>query len=668
MASKEDRTMITPSPFSLNRFEHENKHIYYLLPKLYAQLEERKSAFIIGSRGTGKTTLLNSLSWKERTSNGSLRRALEEFYGTTDVFHSQYIGVYLKVPLTVESIARWGGRFRNQDVHKRVFALYLNFIMLELILDSITELSLADIIPIKYPEEAAIVKQIANYINNIQPFVPDEMDFTLLNLKRIISRIIAEMINDSLRLLGEGETITKYPLNQAWELGRIVAAQLAALCNQSSIQKNSSWHFKVCFDESEAFNNLQKEALNTLIRNAHNPLFYYVSYVSDTEDITGTYNPAQTLQQADRNIVVVDRLSDGDFRQLAEGVLSVRIKHCYPSYTSTLRLSELLGTININELLRSILEESIAGYAKKLLEEAKHNTSDPFFREANWGFNDTDPMMDEDSLPIYQTYVMRHLSYSAKDIAVATKTQKEQWRAEIRKRIVAAYLSICKELGTSPRYASAEMVLQLSDNCIRDLLLQMEGIYRECELELPRFVETRNINVKKQDKALHEVSSSKIDKLSKLGLSSSSKIKNLVWCFGEITNRLQVGTETAAALKTPEKGLFRIRYSATIKEEKELVDLIEEAAAAGFFVFKIKRPDEITFRIHCSLAPNFNISYRGAYAATSISLDKLLRLVPIMDSRLFQQELEKVINQIVLPGAEELPLFREVGRRDDLPV
>ena len=67
-----------PSPFRSNRYEREEdrRHVYFLIPE-DEQLEELKSTYIIGTRGTGKTTLLKSLFWKERIESPSLQRALK---------------------------------------------------------------------------------------------------------------------------------------------------------------------------------------------------------------------------------------------------------------------------------------------------------------------------------------------------------------------------------------------------------------------------------------------------------------------------------------------------------------------------------------------------------------------------------------------------------------
>lgn len=64
------------SPFTLNRFEYEQTHLYYLPQPVFSVLQGIKPVFLIGSRGTGKTTLLQALSWNEQVSNETLCQTL----------------------------------------------------------------------------------------------------------------------------------------------------------------------------------------------------------------------------------------------------------------------------------------------------------------------------------------------------------------------------------------------------------------------------------------------------------------------------------------------------------------------------------------------------------------------------------------------------------------
>ncbi len=84
--------MKAKSPFTKFRFEHERINLYHLDEDILKALEEEIPTFLVGTRGTGKTTLLNALSWRERLYNNNLKQALKK-----KIFDKNYIGIYLKL-------------------------------------------------------------------------------------------------------------------------------------------------------------------------------------------------------------------------------------------------------------------------------------------------------------------------------------------------------------------------------------------------------------------------------------------------------------------------------------------------------------------------------------------------------------------------------------------
>ena len=104
-------TTVRTSPFSrLPRYEAEKEHLYVLPSEFRRQLEDDGSLFILGSRGTGKTTLLKSLSWSERISNEFLQRALG-----VDIFDSRIIGTYHRLAEARLTLFEWWRS--SQSIH-----------------------------------------------------------------------------------------------------------------------------------------------------------------------------------------------------------------------------------------------------------------------------------------------------------------------------------------------------------------------------------------------------------------------------------------------------------------------------------------------------------------------------------------------------------------------
>ena len=123
------------SPFSEGRFEHDEKHLYYLPQPFFAELENPKPTFLVGARGSGKTTLLKALNWQQRLQNTTLRRQLQD-----QPFRGLFIGTYVKLPkIQLGTFDDWlttldGGR------HGQLLGLYFDLIFLELISAAVADL------------------------------------------------------------------------------------------------------------------------------------------------------------------------------------------------------------------------------------------------------------------------------------------------------------------------------------------------------------------------------------------------------------------------------------------------------------------------------------------------------------------------------------------------
>jgi type IV secretory pathway ATPase VirB11/archaellum biosynthesis ATPase len=95
MACPEAFAMRSQSPFTASRFEYEGKHLYYLPRGLFGQVEQPKPVYVIGSRGTGKTTLLNAL---DEALDPRLRRIyIEDAVETKDLLERGYHQLKLRV-------------------------------------------------------------------------------------------------------------------------------------------------------------------------------------------------------------------------------------------------------------------------------------------------------------------------------------------------------------------------------------------------------------------------------------------------------------------------------------------------------------------------------------------------------------------------------------------
>lgn len=78
------------NPFRPTRYEHHSKPLLWLSNQA-RQLEGESSYYISGTRGSGKTSLLKALHWKERLDNKALRDQLKKE-------DTHFLSVYFRIP------------------------------------------------------------------------------------------------------------------------------------------------------------------------------------------------------------------------------------------------------------------------------------------------------------------------------------------------------------------------------------------------------------------------------------------------------------------------------------------------------------------------------------------------------------------------------------------
>ena len=622
---------IYASPFSDDRFEQDARHLYYLPEDLYATLQRTKPCFLIGSRGTGKTTLLRSLSWRERVTNEGLNRRLGQ-----KPFRD-FIGIYIKLPdVQLDGISIW--LEGTADVLRRaIYSRYLELIQLQEIFQAVAELEVIGDLKYSATVEQHAVKCLIDefgselYFSEATSKIPisfSDLAKSTRMLRRYIEKASQANTAPSHVLINIGSPA------QLCHLSRVVTQRLATVI--SSPTRSSEVFFKVCFDEAETLDEFGVRILATWVRLSTAPLYHVISFVSKPESLSETLIPNLTVQSADATFLDLDGIKDKQFRVFAEGVTNLRLKEVVrlsesnPSFemTSAFDAERLFGKLNINFLLEGALHESVSPFAKKLLLQANNRAGVASSSEERTRRG------DDSALPIYEAYLEMKTNRAVPDKGAPKWSKRLVTSQHTRKAMIAAYLSIMNDLHTPPRYAYADMILQLSDSCIRDFLNNLEFIFRESACSLSQFLSTSKIKPTIQNSGLLAASRAKIKSLPTRGVNHPSSTAKLVNGLGKLTQLLQTRSKDGIRhLKTTERGIFHLMISSKTETTKRATMLIVDAAEAGFL--KILASDDLvmSFRVHTSLAPAFGFSYRGAYYPLTVQTVDVLAFADASDDQ-----------------------------------
>jgi hypothetical protein len=628
------------SPFTLRRFEAENRHLYYLPKEVFSVLNGRRTIYLIGSRGTGKTTLLRAMHWEERLKNVELQEKL------ATGFAQDCIGIYMKMSSTMAgSFDAWPAQASTQ-LQAAIFCLYVDLIWLQSACEAVAAMILAESPQISARLEYDLTRGVTERFPELksgievkQPLSIKGLGSALYQKRRQLERwAYSSFTRDA------DELTTAFPIGQIGDLGREVGAELSQFCVRA-FQSSSEWHFKVCLDEAECFTAFQQRAINTAVRLTQAPISFAISYVR-LVDVTSTFVRDISLQDADRAIIPLDEMTDAEFIDLAEGVATVRIQRRAPSapHFST---GTTCGQMDINELLSGILASSASPEAKALLRAARELQSTPYFSET-WERTGSAP-------PIYQAYIMERLRLMLPAPQSERWLRRKQHSAEIRKRMVAAYLCICKELKTQVKYAGAEMVFQMSDKCIRDYLSEMDLLYEAAGVPIERFGLQR-ISFEEQNRALVAAGNRKRETIPVSEVGSPVQTLRLIDSLGLLTAHLQTALKGMRALKSPERGLFVIVLEEEAHKRTDTIRLITEAADAGFLKLWHAEDQKIRFRLHTSLAAAFGVSYRGAYYESIVKQGDVIPLYSEANSDVRAAN-ATALGDLLLGSEATLPLF-----------
>lgn len=659
--------MESTNPFRPTRFEHARRPILWISPRV-VELEEAKSFYIFGTRGSGKTSLLKALNWEERLSNESIRPQLRDEDEAV-----RFVSIYIRLPDYVsKSFAEfdWSRVYQSasmEAVRESVFALFIELVCCRLISEALARLRVNERVFFTDGAEHAFVKIALDRVPELAEAYGLHRLKTMADLQKFF-RYYHEYIRKFLIRGGTASEFDFLPLENAGRIFVSFAKDAMSLVEQD--ERNRLQHFKICIDDCETLTPSQQRYLNTLVRSSTAPVFWTVSYTDRNYETAATTIVGQTLSDADRKVVNLDNEPPKSFRRLCEHVSGMRFWYAEEADKPKTRadspdigsdyfqLNRILGETDINRFLIHIRRTSVSSTWDEVERDALTlKTSWSKFTDQlrdNTTNDDDFPEADDEKgqLPLYQAFVLRRLGEFDDALQAKSPGALKAIEARVRRKQVAALLVMCARLRANVPYAGWQAVLALSDGCIRDYLEIMAEIFDAQAAARPtrRSFRQQTVNYDLQRTGIVAAGKSKIQSIVDNAESYTAEAFKLIACLGELSRRLQSDPNSADAIRAAERGIYSVNYEDGLasarpnKDQAESSDLvravIRECQTYGFLRAVVpqgqlkklvdptsaERRETEVFRLHRRFAPAFGLSYRGPYSRVILPLSSLVEI------------------------------------------
>jgi len=614
------------SPFASGRWEYEHQtHFYFLESTEYRQIAEaQKHVFLIGHRGTGKTTLLRSLDWGERLTNDQLQTWFK-----TGAFEDGNIGCFVGLKsLDLQVFDPWLGDAAPSTAHL-VLGAYFRAVWIEeavrallALRGSLGKYSLREEADALEPVRSSFVRWVPADLG----LAPPPSDLPLL-LETVASAAA------SLRDLLHGEAVLAFrkPEEVVAELG---LGRLQQLTNDlfrsfanilATIRPDRVWRFRICMDEGEYLTDLARRSVRTFVRECESPLLLAVAALSDLGNETVV--PGVPVGLDDREIINLDRRDVREFRSLINGIVAARSRALDIPEVG-FDVANLLGNPSLDELLLSHRSES-AGLAA--------------VKERWSGWSATKRRAREGG-PIRVFLEETGLIEAAEmhDPESARRLDSQGYR----KYYIAGYLRLLGAAGVrTPFYAGWRPFAYMADNSVRDFLLALEMLKeiwwksrRRPRTHLTvgdyvQFLSARRVNLHWQDSALLRLGRAKLDAFDQRVFHDTAQARTLLTYVGKASHALDFGALPDAAFSRLDSGKFVVRLpepavgiEAAIRAsilhdgQARFVSLLRICAEEGYLkdIRVSESNGDVGFRLHHSLSRYYGCSYRTAVYTTRI--------------------------------------------------
>lgn len=399
-------------------------------PDYWAQLEGRRACFLIGGRGTGKTTALRALAFEGQAARHGV-----------DTARWDTIGFYWRVDTSVVTAFR-GSRV-DEEEWKRIFAHFVNLRLMRSVLEFVRWQDSQGLPAIKADRFALELASVALGMDAALDLVSFDSALSLASVR------FEAQVNSG-GGAGSGSTLSI--------LGAPLRHLLAAI---RADERYANHFFTFAIDEYENLAAYQQRVLNTLIKHAGDADYTFKVGVKEKGVIDrSTLHPAEYLSEpADYKTVRVERsLKEQGFEEFAARVVNDRlaefnearvvdVRALFPELSDEAE-AELLGAQKRRADVRSELEAEGAS-----VEELELFDQMPLLGACMVG------------------YWAQSKRRSLRAVLQDSVTAPEQWKNRLNNYGFAMLFTLRNRVsGTRKLYAGWSVLTQMADGNIRHLL------------------------------------------------------------------------------------------------------------------------------------------------------------------------------------------------------
>jgi len=567
--SEPDLLELVTMAFGQVRAEYEaDGELYrrFAMPLYFKQLLGVTPSFLVGGRGTGKTTTLRSMSFRGQTA----------ICGSHDPSSWRVIGAYWKVEPSVVSVFRQKGI--QPEVWAEVFTHYLNLRLSSLVLDYAVWLTQAGIEP-QFDTQRIALYSTSMGLESAGTLaeLATQVDLAIADVESKVNGRISELATSARSVLGK-------PLDYLFSALR-------------GLGVSRTKPFMFCLDEYENLSSYQQVLVNTLVKQVGSAPYTFKIGVRNSVAIDrSTMISGQPLQEpADFTTVdIVTVLKDESFEDFAAMVVEQRLRLISPALGAP---SELLPALSIEEEADLLGAEAVKLELLSKLED--QSVSSPAELAYAQQLSNFDACM-----------ILRWArSHGEEPLSVLrfSRSSPGQWKTRCGNYGYAMLFTIReRRVGERKYYTGWKTYCQLADGNIRYMIRLVYEALRLHVVDggiLPSSVSTSN-----QTRAASRVGETTIRDLQGWSRQGAA-LTRLALGLGSIFESLA----RDAALTTPEVTQFRVRYPSSEEAMPPVDDLLAEAVGQGILIAfdgdknarssgATKQPD---YQLHPVLAPYF---------------------------------------------------------------